>query len=384
MPTLLYIGQNPAIGMGSPIIVLRHLRRFAAAGWNIAVLADYGGDYRLCREEGWTVVDVCHRRWWWPPYRPGSAGLRWLRLRLLAREAAAVAPAPDVVLNYLAAHTGFNGELATHVAQLTGAPLHVLVHDDPAAFPSSRGREHELRQEYERILRGATACWFVSPELADCFPGTAGKRRVLYPMPEGWERPAVWRDRGDQPLRIYYAGHVWPEQVPLLGRIARTARQSGSELVVMAQPSDALRSLTETEGVPSRPALPNRDALAVLTDEASGLVVSYADDVDAMPWCASSFPSKLVEYCHLGIPILIVSPEESSVARWAKRVRFPGYFAPTDEAGIRHWLAGLRTRRIWEERAAFALRLARSEFDPVRIQADLANGLLPGTEQRAA
>ncbi|HYP18162.1 MAG TPA: hypothetical protein VEQ65_13200 [Opitutus sp.] len=386
MPTVLYIGQNPTAGTGSPIIILRHLQRFAADGWKVSVLGDYGGDYRECRAAGWQVRQLCHRRWWWPPYRKHSASLRWLRLRLLAYEAAAAEPAPDVILSYLAAHSDFSTQLAGHVAQITGAPLHVLVHDDATAFPAARGREAETRRTHEAILAAADTCWFVSPELADCYPSTAPRRRILYPIPEGWDRPAVWREENAARARVYYAGHVWPEQLPLLQRIGTTAAAAGSELAIMARESPALREICQP-GSSIRwhaPFPSNREALAHLVADASGVIVSYADSVAQMPWCATSFPSKLVEYCHLGLPVAIVAPTDSAVARWAQRVRFPYFFEPGNLQPLQDWFAGLRQRDVWQVRAALSLHLARTEFDPRRIQAELANALLPGTERRAA
>ena len=385
MASLLYIGQNPTVGTGSPIIVLRHLQRFAADGWKISVLGEYGGNYSLSHAAGWNVVHLCHRKWWWPPYRQHSQGLRWLRLRLLAHEAASALPRPDVVLSYLAAHSDFSTQLAAHVAQITGAPLHVLVHDDATAFPYARGREPALRRLHESILAAADTCWFVSPELADCFPSTAPRRRILYPIPEGWSSPAQWRDRFSRSPEIYYAGHVWNEQLPVLARIGRTARRSGAQLVVMARESIGLRALCDTEPIEWRAPFPtNREALAHLALEAAGVVVSYADKVSAMPWCATSFPSKLVEYCHLGLPIAIVAPTDSAVARWAQRVRFPSCFSPSDADSLDRWCQGLRDRGAWLGLAARSLELARSEFNPENIQAQLAGAFLDGTECRAA
>jgi len=385
MPTVLYIGQNPATGTGSPVIVLRHLRRFAADGWAVAVVAEYGGDYRECQSEGWSVHRLCHRRWWWPPYRQHHSSLRWLRLRLLAHQTAAVRPAPDFILSYLAAHSDFSAQLAAHVAQITGVPLHMLVHDDATAFPFARGREAELHRLHKNILRSADTCWFVSPELADCYPSTAPRRRILYPIPEGWAQPASWREEYSRRARLFYAGRIWPEQLPLLARVAEVARGCDGELVLMTEQSVALRAFCETERVTWRaPFSGNREALAHLAAEASGVLVSYADTVGAMPWCATSFPSKLVEYCHLGIPIAITAPADSAVARWAQRLRFPYFFEPTDVASLRDWFTGLRQRHLWEQRAALSLHLAHTEFDPAHIQAELANAITPGTECRAA
>ena len=385
MPNLLYIGQNPAAGTGSPVIVLRHLRRFAAEGWSVSVLGDYGGDYRECVAAGWEVHALCHRRWWWPPFRHDSSALRWMRLRLLAHEVAAVNPAPSVILSYLAAHSDFSADLAGHVAQITGAALHILVHDDVSAFPAARGQEAALRRAHENILRSADVCWFVSPELADCFPSTAPRRRVLYPIPEGWDRPAIWNDAFKVRPRIYYAGHVWPEQLPLLAKISHCARHAGNELVIMARDSETQRAFCVAEGVRwQKPFTTNQEALAHLVADAAGALVSYADTVADMPWCATSFPSKLVEYCHLGLPIAIVAPPDSAVVRWAHRVRFPYVFEPNNLVPLQEWLAGLHQREVWQVRSALSLHLARTEFDPRNIQSELTHEMIRGTERRAA
>lgn len=385
MRSILYIGQNPGEGTGSPVIVRRHLRRFAADGWSVSVLGDYGGDERECRAAGWRLASLCHRRWWWPPYRQQSATLRWLRLRLLAREAVAQLPPPDVILSYLAAHADFSAQLAVHVGAVTGAPLHMLVHDDGASFPYAHGRETVLRQTHDEILRAADACWFVSPELADCYPSSAPHRRILYPIPEGWERPAVWQPAFAAAPAVYYAGYVWPQQLPLLARVAQTAQSAGSQVVVMSRESVILRAFREAEPVRLAPPFPtNREALGHLATTAAGLLVSYADTIAAMPWCATSFPSKLVEYSHLGLPIAVIAPPDSAVGHWAQRVRYPYFFAPADTATLQRWFAGLRDRREWEQRAALSLQLARTEFNPDRLQAALENAMRPGTERRAA
>jgi hypothetical protein len=385
MASILYIGQNPGAGTGSPVIVLRHLRRFAQDGWRVSVLADYGGNYSAVESAGWTLHRLCHRRWWWPPYRDRSPGLRWMRLRLLARQVSNITPKPDVILGYLAAHTDFSADLATHVARAMGVPLHMLVHDDATAFPAARGRQRAIRRYHNSILTAADVSWFVSPELADCFALSSERRRVLLPIPEGWSEPAKWQPGFATSPKLYYAGHVWPEQLPLMAKLARSARSAGYELVVLSRPSTALRSLAATEPIRLQaPFATNEEALAHLTSHASALLVSYAETVAAMPWCATSFPSKLVEYSHLGIPTAIVAPVESSVARWAARTKYPFFYAPADLARFEGWLTWLRGRSLWEDAAAISLRLARTEFDPVRIHSQLANAIPVGTESRAA
>jgi hypothetical protein len=153
----------------------------------------------------------------------------------------------------------------------------------------------------------------------------------------------------------------------------------------MARETSALTEFCRKENIVwQKPFATNPEALGHLVTEASAVLVSYADTIDAMPWCASSFPSKLVEYCHLGLPIAVIAPAESAVARWAQRVRFPYLFDPKNLQPLEEWFAGLRQREVWNVRAALSLHLARTEFDPRRIQSELADEMIRGTERRAA
>ena len=74
----------------------------------------------------------------------------------------------------------------------------------------------------------------------------------------------------------------------------------------------------------------NHEALAHLAADAAAVLVSYADAVADMPWSATSFPSKFVEYCHLGLPVAVVAPAGAAISRWAHRVRFPHAFDPVE------------------------------------------------------
>jgi hypothetical protein len=166
---LVYIGQTPAQGTGSPVIVLRHLLRLAQHGWKITVIAEHGQDTSSCEKAGWTVKHLPLRRRWWPPFRPVSgAFLRSMRTRLLARECRELcgSEAPDAVFGYLAAHADFSPEIAAHFARQCGAPFTLLVHDDAAAFEKRAAERAVLRQRHQWIIGQTHRCWFVSPELA--------------------------------------------------------------------------------------------------------------------------------------------------------------------------------------------------------------------------
>jgi hypothetical protein len=120
----------------------------------------------------------------------------------------------------------------------------------------------------------------------------------------------------------------------------------------------------------------NQEALQHLAQEAAGLLVSYTDTVEQMPWIATSFPSKLVEYTQLGLPCAIVAPPDSAVGRWAQRGHFADFFDPAELSGLATWARDLRNETTWRQHSARIHHLAEGEFSPEKIQATFAAGLL--------
>jgi hypothetical protein len=87
-----------------------------------------------------------------------------------------------------------------------------------------------------------------------------------------------------------------------------------------------------------------------------------------MPWIRSSYPSKVVEFAHLGLPILFVAPPESAIHRWNAERGVPCNLLPTDEAGVADFVHALKQRESWERLAQSTRRLAETDFSPDYIQ----------------
>ena len=378
MPHLVYIGQTPAEDTGSPVIVLRHLQRLSQDGWNISIVAESGQDAMACHREHWTLHSLPLRRWWWPPYRRDLPVARAVRTWLLAGECQRLMAGnpPDAVLGYLAAHDDFYAEIAMRHARRCGAPLSLLVHDDATAFATDPTEKNRLRRRRASITRQAHRCWFVSPELAAAYGLPAAAQRVLPPIPGTRPQFARWQVAFASQPQVYYAGFVWPAQLRLLRRIAETLAEAGAGLVVVTRPSTALIEFFRSAPIIHLAPFPsNREALAHLAREAAGVLVSYSDTVEEMPWIATSFPSKLVEYAQLGLPCAIVAPPDSAVGRWAQRDGYADFFPPTDLAQLGAWARDLQNETTWEQRSRPTRQLAGGEFNPEKIQAVFAAGL---------
>jgi predicted dehydrogenase len=386
MPRLLYIGQTPVEGTGSPVVVRRHLARLAAQGWQIAVICDHapaaGG-----LPKDWVAHELPLRRFWWPAFRPHSVWSRRLRTWLLARECRRLTRSqpPDAVLGYLSAHTDFLPEVAANFTRLCRVPLTLLVHDDALAFHSSSAERASLTKRRACILARAATTWFVSSELAAACAVPEAQRQTLPPLPEGWSAaPAAWKPASAARPRIYYAGFIWPQQYALLADIARCVDTNGGRLVLLTRDTPELRAflIAEPAGWVC-PFASNHEALAELVENASGIIVAYSQKLSEMPWIATSFPSKLVEYVQLGVPCAIVAPAGSAVSAWAAREKFTPSFAPYDLTGLAKWIVSLGKAEEWNRESVRSLALARGIFDPVAIHARFEAGLLPGVTPAA-
>jgi hypothetical protein len=372
--TLVYFGHVPAEGAGSAIIVQRHLQRFAAEGWEIFLVADWGQDHAYCRAQGWQVTQLSHRRPWWPPFNADQPFSRWLRGWLWAGEVNAWLGGRKVhgVLTYLSAFSDTLSLAAVGFARRYHLPLATLVHDDARDFLKSEEEGRRAHRRREWIVRHSRPAWFASPELAACFGIAAEKAEVLPPIAEGATAALPATAVVESPLLIY-AGNYWAPQLPTFAHLAAVARTAGGRFLAVVKENPADADFFRSHGIERRTPFPrNIEALDYFRENASALVVSYAPTSAEMPWTRTSFPSKLIEYCHLGVPIVIVSAADTAVAHWANSRNFPDIFAPDDTAGLAGYIGRLRDPAFRRERARLARTFADGEFDPAAIQRKLA------------
>ncbi len=376
---LLYLGQAPAHGTGSPVTLLRHLRRFAAEGWSVELVPNWGDPTTEAERHGWPVHRLPHRRFWWPPYRPDHEFSRQLTTALWARELdRLVQPRPDAVLTYLAWHSDLFAEIAARYGRRTGVPVSCLIHDDAVGFEASPAAHRRLRGRQHRILRANHRNWFISAAQAAEMTPAGAHAEVLAPIPEGFSGPAPgWRESFAARPLVYFAGYLWPEQGRLLQQLAPVLAGAGARLVVLGRRTPEVEALVAADLADHVPAFAeNSAALAHLTTHAAGLLVSYAATVAELPWSRTSMPSKLVEYAYLGLPLALVAPPETAIADWARRHALPACFTPADHAGLAAWAANLRHPAAWTDQLQAWRRLATGEWSPTAIHARLTGGLL--------
>lgn len=375
-PHVVYFGQTPDMGTGSPIIMLRHLRRLAAHGWKVSVVGESGQS--TSNTEGWPVYHLSLRKAWWPPFRPENALLRKVRMGLWAGECAGFFdPPPQAVLTYLSLYSELHSEVAAHYALRCGAPLTVIVHDYPPDFPGFQKQKVEaVLRRNQWILEQAQQTWFVSPELADKYALPAKKKKVLIPIPEGCATPARWRAEFAQKPLLVYAGYSYPAQIPLFRKLARAIDSAGGRLLILSRKTPEIEDLCASEPVEHRELFAtNREALEFVSSSAAALLVSYCERVEEMPWITTSFPSKFAEFSHTGLPTLIVAPGESAIGTWALRNGYPDFLTADRLDSVGAFVENLKSESAWTKKSQSVTRFAQTEFNPDVIQAALESKL---------
>lgn len=371
---VVYFGHVPGEGAGSPVIIYRHLRRLASRGWQVHVVGEWGQTPGVCEKHGWPFLTLSLRKPLWPHFDPNQPLLRKLRVWLWAGEVRRWLGGrrPDSVLTYLSAFSDTLSLAAVGFSERYEVPLATISHDDVRCFAKEEREGTRAHQRHQWVMRHSTVGLFASSDLAACFKPGGLCARVLRPIPEGWDQPAVWCRPGQGRSKVFYAGAIWPAQCRLLAKLARTLDGCHARLVLLAHRTDETDALLRGEPVEWMDPFPsNREALAYLVRSAKGLLVSYSDTVAEMPWIATSFPSKLVEYSHLGLPCAIVAPAESAVGRWAQAESYPDFFLPEDMPGFAHWGRSLRFPAAWRGLATSLKKHADGMFSPDFIHGQL-------------
>ena len=264
--------------------------------------------------------------------------------------------------------------LAMRLSKRWKVPLSVIIHDQEELWATSEAEHHLLKQRSLTILNQSERIWPVSRELGDNYNlKEKQKIKVLFPIPEKSSQSFVeWKNHFKTHPVVAHAGSLHPFQFPNLQSLASALQKINGTLLLIT-PDDNLVLAKLRELYPNvkhqKPFAQNRDVIKFLSDNASCILVSYSFEISEQIWAGTSFPSKLVEYSHLGLPILILAPPSTAISNWAKSRQWLSYISQLDEAELLNVLKQLTIPETWLEMAKQTRKVALSEFHPDLIQA---------------
>ncbi|HTZ21473.1 MAG TPA: glycosyltransferase [Opitutaceae bacterium] len=374
-PRLLYLSNMvPGVPGGGEIMVYRHLRGLVQAGWRVTVSAPAVLVRQLPAGHGFDLDPLPLRKWWWPPVVPRWPVTQRWRARLWSRavrsDPAWSKPAPDCVLTVLWGHASLT---AADLARAWGVPLAVWMHDLFREMEMSPRQHRDCERLTRTVLARAARVWTVSQELAEdliplCPPDTV---RPLTPVPEqGVEPPGGWAPRFRPGPVIAHAGAFHPYHVPYLVAVAAAASRLGGSLLVLTPPDNPALAQLRATGVPFRHQNAfgsAAEALRFLAAETSALTIMYPFELAPGRPRPVGFPSRLIEFSRLGLPILLAAPSENPLIRWGLRQQWPLLLERPDWNQLATLLAQLAHEPTWNVLATRMRGIATAVCDPAKI-----------------
>lgn len=310
-------------------------------------------------------------------FRDWAAGLNALDLFPEPNLARSVALArefrPDVIVTVMDKLSFYKHAWA--LARRLRVPLLTITMDDPQTFErAARPFESAFERLLRRIYAGTSLSLGVSREMCAYLGGKFGRESELFHFgpPEGMvpaDPAACAQLKRPDSLTLGYAGSMSLGYGAGLRAILPVLEECGVRVVVYTKDRDVVQ----------HPALENRGFLPVeelwpaVQRECDAVLLPYSHGEDIARVYRTHFPTKLSEYCWLGLPILVTGPAYATGWRWAARHPEAALCASEPE-GLRTVLARLRKDAASRVNLATeAVRLGREQFDPVRIRARFAD-----------
>jgi hypothetical protein len=272
---------------------------------------------------------------------------------------------PDVLLTI--AH-GELAPLANWLASDRGVPLVTLFHDWWPDLPycTARGRRI-LEKQFHDLYQDSNAALCVCEGMVSEFESQRHSE-VLYPIPgpRGDVVKRDWSIVGSRPFRVAYSGSLAGAYGEMVAGLAVELREHVEIEFRFCGPTNGDPRCNNEPGYQG--VMPSDRYRKFLLEQDVLLLTMSFEETDRRR-ARTSFPSKLLEYCQTGLPILIWGPDYCSAGRWARQTdaaQLVKENAPLEVA------AALRRLRDEPERlktlAERSTMAALQEFDASRIQ----------------
>ena len=380
MKNLYFISESiPHPGYGSFVIFYRHLIRLEKEGYNInLIIPDYkrsdADEFLTEVKDRWNIIKVPFKKWWFLfPYRYNNKLLRdarfWfvnLYLKKHFRN-----HHPDFIITYFY-NQFFNG-LAAFIKTRYKSHLGIFLHDDKYLL---NNQQVPGLLEYDQYLsEKADVIWTVSEDLI--IPHTDKKKyRLLYPIPAGAELGiSNWTDNYQTPV-IGFSGNIFHEYEEVFRSLAvALANFNGRLILVINNPSyykwlPAL--IAEYSNIQLTHAFADvNDTFNYLKENCTALFCGYPNNIELMPWLRTCFPSKFIEFSHLGLPIILTSPTNTALSKWTAEHNWQLFSSDYHDADFDELLKKITNENDWTTNARQSVKISDTIFNPENIHLQL-------------
>lgn len=325
LPRLVYIGDVPIEeSVAGSLVLYRLFQSYAAGRLTIVELGAPSHPERSLREVPYVRLRISFERLTRTRFRKlvlpfhYMIALSWHRVV----EGALRRARPEAVVTV---PHGPGWLVAVELARKFGVPLHLIVHDhhwNGAGLPVRQQRWLERR--FSEAYKQACSRFCVSARMERAYRFAYGASGVvLYPSAPRGRQYDVQKIRGDIAERrpqawAFFGAIFYDGMARLLSKLVDLLAARGAHLELYGPRTTALvrSGLLGHSAVVYRGMLSPADVGAAVSRTADVLVLPFS--FDPMERMELSFPSKLVDYTAVGLPILTIAPPNSAVAEWVR------------------------------------------------------------------
>lgn len=334
-PTFCYIGPPIEPSLGGSALIFKLLRDYPVDRF-ISVELPTGGPKNVHRLDGVKTITLPA-----PPPRLGPRVRTLFELTFHYGKKAWAGWLNWKLRNYsfdsvVCVVHGWVCEVACELARRRKVPFHVILHDHAGnTLPTPRFL-HKVRAKcWVDLCRAATTRLCVSPYMAAEVEKMTGRAcLVLYPglsPSANLHAPPMPLGKDDRKgLTFGFIGLVHTGMRDLMFKMGRLLNAEGHRLVLHSPQAASLLEEPVAAGMVDGGWIPTESVAHKLRETADVLFLPMSFKPADLPNTKVAFPSKLVEYCAAGLPVLIWGPPYCSGVRWARE--HPG-FAEVVETG---------------------------------------------------
>lgn len=355
---------------GGSVVIYRHLKRLEAQGYSVVIIN--------CNNNIKTVSEFSQinikKKLWHPPLRKFTPFLSTLRFKMYYRylDSLLSFKPEDKIISILEDQ----GSLLSYViSKKTKTPYYLFFHDDNVF--SVYFKSHILHKTHLRkIISDCTHFFVVSESMKQLIINNGSNAvTVLYPIPDGHDVSKKISDVNFDDLKFCYSGMLMTVHYKLIDSLHQCIQKNGVKLVLISNfdentklkftPYKKLEIIYKIEKL--------QDLFSYFIKKIDVLVIFYSFDMVEEVRALHSFPSKFIEYCHLGIPILIIAPVESAFGTWAKENEWLSYVCNDNPEEISNMINNFKDELFWIKCQNQCLEYAKTEFNPQKIHSKFSN-----------
>jgi hypothetical protein len=363
----------PYPGYGSFVIFYRHLLRLENEGYRITlIIPDYkstaADDFLEEIKERWNIIKVPFNKWWFLlPYRYNYKTLRAVRYRFVSlyiKKYTDKHP-PDFIATYF--YNQFYNGLAIFLKKKYKCRLGIFLHDDK--YLLNKVSSPSLLKYDQYLSKNADVIWTVSDNLF--IPNTDRKKyKLLYPIPAGAnaDNIKIWNENYIKPV-IGFSGTIHAEYESVFNLLATELKDYEGKLNLIIKNSSLCKWLPALLSIHTNITVVEAfaevsEATAYLKNNCTALFCGYPNDIDQMPWIKSCFPSKFIEFSHLGLPIILTSPADTALFDWAIKHDWNLFSSAYSKADLKRIIKYITTKDGWDKNAAQTAAISNTIFNP--------------------